>query len=388
METKPSVRVRVAEDGDAPAVAGFFREVWDPAATADSVLRGRAESAATNPVEPGLAPPSILALQGERVIGFVGSLPARFWNGGEELPGYWIKGLMVLPEFQGGPIGFLVLREAARRIPRSGALAVALAARRLFGALGYRDVGPVTNYVRVLRGGRVAARLNLDALGIDRAPAIVRRLIPIAQRSGLASLGGALVGEALRVRAALPRLASRRHEIGASRVPDAQELDQLWQSARPAVRAAAVRDGVEFDLRYGASAGAERARYRFASVRSQGRLVGVASVREPRVESDPRLAGIAVATLSDAWFDLRDDDAGLATLGAAERTARTMGADALLCSTSHPGLAQLLRRQAYFSVGANIHFLFRDTTDAQASWPAGLESWWVSRGDARSDDVF
>src|SRR5688572_14507449 len=120
METKPSARVRVAEDGDAPAVAGFFREVWDPAATADSVLRGRAESAATNPVEPGLAPPSILALQGERVIGFVGSLPARFWNGGEELPGYWIKGLMVLPEFQGGPIGFLVLREAARRIPRSG----------------------------------------------------------------------------------------------------------------------------------------------------------------------------------------------------------------------------------------------------------------------------
>jgi hypothetical protein len=230
--------------------------------------------------------------------------------------------------------------------------------------------------------------VNLDALGLDRAPAVVRRLIPIAQRSGLASFGGALVGEALRVRAALPRLASRRYEVGDERIPDAKELDQLWQSARSAVRAAAVRDGVEFDLRYGASAGAQSAHYRFASVRDHGRLIGCASVREPRVESDPRLAGISVATLSDAWFDLRDRDAGLATLGAAERTARTMGADALLCSTSHPGLAQSLRRQGYLSVGANIHFLFRDTTDTQASWPAELESWWVSRGDARSDDVF
>jgi hypothetical protein len=34
-----------------------------------------------------------------------------------------------------------------------------------------------------------------------------------------------------------------------------------------------------------------------------------------------------------------------------------------------------------------MHLLFRDA-DADASWPGGLEDWWVSRGDARADEVF
>jgi hypothetical protein len=177
------------------------------------------------------------------------------------------------------------------------------------------------------------------------------------------------------------------YEVANSRIPAQAELDELWRAGRSALRAAAVRDAVEFDLRYGPSAGAESSRYRFTSVRKDGRLAGVAAVREPRAEGDPRLAGIAVATVSDAWFDPGSEAAGLATLGAAEEAARALGADALLCSTGHPVLAGLLQRQGYLRAGGNMHLLFRDATDAETSWPRELEDWWVSRGDARSDDA-
>src|SRR5436309_539312 len=83
--------------------------------------------------------------------------------------------------------------------------------------VGYQDVGCVSNYIRILRGGKVAARIDFDALGIDRGPAVVRRLVPLAQRIGLASLGGIALGAALRFRAALARGAARDHEIGTSR---------------------------------------------------------------------------------------------------------------------------------------------------------------------------
>jgi hypothetical protein len=35
-----------------------------------------------------------------------------------------------------------------------------------------------------------------------------------------------------------------------------------------------------------------------------------------------------------------------------------------------------------------MHLLLRDVTESAPSWPLGLDHWWVSRGDAQSDDVF
>jgi hypothetical protein len=295
---------------------------------------------------------------------------------------------MVLPEYQGGPIGYAVLREAARHLPRSAALTVAPAARRLFGALGFKDLGAVPNFVRVLRGGRMAARIDLAALGIERGPVLLRRILPFAQRAGFAWLGGGILGAALRGRAAIGRISATGFGPVAAGFPDGGELDGLWTDHRESLRAGAVRDGRELAFRYGASAGEDARRYHVASIRRKGRLAGVAVVREPRREGDPRLKGIALASLSDLWFDPRDPKAGLVTLGAAEATARRLGADALLCSTGHAHLRALLGRQGYLETSGNMHLLLRDVTETAAGWPLALDQWWVSRGDARSDDVF
>src|SRR5512138_1676861 len=75
------------------AIEAFFREVWN------------APPPPLDPAAPGFG----LLIEG-RLAGYIGTLPVRFWDGVQEHSGHWMKGLMVLPQYRNGGIGFLVLR--------------------------------------------------------------------------------------------------------------------------------------------------------------------------------------------------------------------------------------------------------------------------------------
>jgi hypothetical protein len=377
----------LATDEHAGALAAFYREAWGQATTAESVLSAWRRAAAENVVAPGEAPPTAIVLEGSRVIAHCGSIPQRLWDGVAEHPAYWVKGLMVLPEYRGGPIGFLVVKELAKRLPRATNLAVAPAARRLFSALGWTDLGAVANFVRPLRPGRAALRLDVAGLGLG-LPRWVTAGVRIAQRTRLAGLAG-VAGLALDLAAATTRRAGARFTTGgAVDVPTRDELDGVWRRARATLAAGPVRDGTSLLSRFGADATAvDGASYAFVTARDGARLVGVAVLRRPKETSDPRLRGIRVATISDILFPPERADIGLAVLRGVERAARAVGGDAILCTTSHHTLARLLRRQAYIRLPGNVHFFLRDTT-AAARWPQDLQSWWLARGDGESDEVF
>ena len=188
---QPRRRVEVLRVSEAHAteLAEFFRAVWDPAATAESVTAARAAAARDNLAEPGVAPPTFAVFIEGRIVGYVGSLAVRIQVRGVEQPAYWAKGLMVLPEHRNGPIGFTVLKALVGSLPRSLALTVAPASRRLFGALGYADLGAVPNGVRFLRPDRVLARLDLAALGLGGLPTWAAPLLGSLQRLGVAAVG-------------------------------------------------------------------------------------------------------------------------------------------------------------------------------------------------------
>jgi len=336
--------------------------------------------AAENVAEPGEPPPTALVLDGTRVIGYCGSIPLRLWDGAVERPAYWTKGLMVLPEFRNGPIGFHVCKQLAAHLPRALGLVVAPAARRLFTAVGYSDLGAIGNFVRLLRPAAVARQLDVGALGLA-LPRWLTAAVRVAQRIGIAGLAGAGAGVAMDLAAAAMRRTARglttSWSVGA---PSAAELDAVWRSARGGLKASPVRDGRYLRPRFAAS-------YVFCSARDAAQLLGVAVVRRPSASSDPRLRNIRVATLSDIVFPLERRDVGLALLAAVAEAARAAGADAILCSTSHPALARLLRRQAYVPLPGNVHVLLHDRTNA-TRWPRDLSAWWLARGDGEADEVF
>ena len=79
-----------------------------------------------------------------------------------------MKGFMVLPEHRNGPIGYLVLKEAVRRLGIAAVLTVADPSRRLFEAMGFRNLGMLSNQILPLRPARIAASIDAEALGKSR----------------------------------------------------------------------------------------------------------------------------------------------------------------------------------------------------------------------------
>lgn len=383
-EPKPQIAVVRIADQHAEAVAEFFRTVWDPAATAERVRAARLAAMAVNPVEPGVDVPAWSVMSNGKILGYIGTIPTLMWNGVSETPGHWMKGFMVLAEYRNGPIGYAVLREAVKHIDLSAVMTVALPARRLFTALGFVDLGVLWNYISLLRPAQILSNLELEALGLNGLPAWALKATKWLQRSGTARFVGGLAGIGMETRKGLGRWRARGFSVSCEANIKPRELDDLWQRVRRGLSAAPVRNGAYLRWRYPV---APTSPYDLLAVRSGDRLIGVVVVRQARANGDPRLRGINVATLADIVFPVDNLAAGRAALAGAEQLARKQGADALLCSASHPALTEALRHMGYFKLPGNMHFLIRDPGN-KCSLPTTLADWWLTRGDASSDEVF
>ena len=379
----------LANEDHAESIAAFYREVWDPAATAGSVLEATRREAAENVAEPGKPPPTAVVLAGERVVGYCGSIPQRLWDGTVERPAYWLKGLMVLPEYRNGPIGYLAAKELSRHLDCSTILAAAPPALRLFSALGYSDLGAVPNWIRPLRAGTIAKRIDLHAAGAGKLPGVFTAGIRIARDLGVIGIAANTAGLAIDAVARITRLPAGNLVPTEDHPPSDAELNELWVNARGGMGATPVRDSTYLRKRFlaGQPYGASDDPYTIVTIRDRGQLVGFAAVRRPATISDARLGGIRMATASEINFPPARDDIGLALLGGIERITRDADADAVTCMTAHPSLSRLLRRQGYLRLAGNVHFLLRNVT-APAHWPAELGRWWLARGDGESDSSF
>lgn len=382
----PSVAVTRITDDISDAVAGFFRKVWTENATGESVGRARKEAARLNPAMPGADVPAVAYLRDGEVIGYLGTIPVKFWNGRVETAGHWLKGFMVLPEYQNGPVGFAVLKEMLKHVDVSGTMSVAPPARRLFKAVGFLECGVIPNYVSLLRAGRVARSIDIVNLGLGLPPWL-HRCARVAQAAGLAWAAGAMAGAGLWAWGAVRGPAVRFSTDLSGGLPPRSALDDLWARVRPTIVAGAVRDGSFLPWRYQARAGGQ---YEAVAIHERGaerRLVAIAVVRRWSDNSDERLRGIRVATLADILFRADEPAAGLAALAGAERLARRMRADAILCSSAHVAITSALRRRAYLRLPGSVHLMLRDPTGA-IGLPLTLDAWWLMRGDANSDEAF
>ena len=381
---KTSVEVIRVDDRHTAALASFIQKTWDPTASEERVRRARAASASDNPAAHGTEPPTFLLMSGGQPLGHVTTIPIRLWRSGGELPAHWVKGLMVLPEHRNGPVGFYVLKEAVTQLDTALAMVVQPAPRKLFQALGFTDLGAMPNYLRVLDPVGFLRRLDLSALGLSGVPAWARAALRFAQRSGLARVGGAAAAATTRLWILVAGGRKHRLEIRTPEEIDRPGCDELWQRVRSKIAATPTRDAAYLDWRYKKS---EPNRYSFGAVYEDGRLAGIAVVRRPRANGDPRLAGLRVATLSDLLFPPDRPRVGLAVLAAAETVARRLGADALLFSCSHSVFPPLLKRRAFAPLPGNVHPLIRAAADAQ-ELPTSLGDWWLTRGDSSADEVF
>jgi len=372
------VEIVLGSDEHAALTRAFFREVWPSDTESPAPREASSESASAGP-SPARSPSS-LAILDDRVIGYLGTIPLRFWNGEVEQSGYWFKGFMVLPEYRNGPIGFALVKELSRHVPIGFVITVQPASWRLFKAIGLTHLGALENRLRLLRPACVFRKIDFDRLGISGTSRGVSTAVKVAQRIGVAGVGGMLVGGVLGAWSMLR--GSQAKGIRATVVDriDRAEYDALWSRSRQRFQFAQVRDG-EYVQRRFLSGGA----YTLIEARDDATLVGFGAVRRPRSEGDERLAGLVVAPLSDVFTPLDRTDAALAILACAEKAARSLGADALMCSASHPFLLSALSARAYLRVPPTLQFLARV---GKGESVGSISDWWLLRADGNADEGF
>lgn len=357
-------------------LADFYRRTWDASATEESVHRARRDSALHNAVAPGEEVPTFLFLDGGHAVGHVTTIPIRLWDGTQERAAHWLKGLMVLPEYRNGPVGFLLLRHAVTELGCAMAFVVQPEARKLFAALGFADAGAMPNRIRLLRPAAVLRAIDLDSLPL-RLPAVARRALALV-RSSRALTHAA--GQGVQAATALRSLGASGPAAVADGPIEDTEVNAVWTRMRSGLRAAPVRSAAALRRRYLQNGG-----YQAITVREHGAVAGAAFLRAPAESGDERLRGLRVATLSDLTAPLDRPDIALGLIRGAEACARRMNADALLCSGTHESLLRLLARRGYFHIPANVHLLLRDPERTMAEQ---LPDWWLMRGDSGADEVF
>jgi len=380
------LRVRRLGEADADSIAEFIRAAaWDPDATPESARNMLRTAAADNPFEPGEGPPTVGVFMGARLVGYVSSIPTRFWNGSGYAAAHWIKGWWVLEEYRNTPIGFLLLKEMLKQVGLVASMPASLLPRRLSEALGMRDLGAVRDYVAPLRPARLLRKLDFERLEHLKAlPAPLSLAVRLARIPPFAQAVGAVIVLSLATLRLPSASAGRRlSALLGARLPDEAALDSLWMRAQRALSSSATRSGAYLRWRYESAASGH---YAFATVWRADELVALAVLAPPRRSSDPRIAGLAIGSVVDLVLDPDCAGALPRVLGVARRWARSAGYDALLLTASRRALRAPLLRAGYLPAPGNIHLLLRDPGGSHGL-STDLDAWMVTRGDAWGDHL-
>ncbi|WP_331049931.1 hypothetical protein [Gemmatimonas sp.] len=376
------IRCVAASTEHAAGLAEFFRINWGAQTTPDEVVRSMETSAAENVAEPGRIPPATIAVRGGEVLAYCGSIPTQFRLCGSTQSAYWAKGLWVLEQYRGGPLGYMVLKEFSASVEIAAALTVDPASRRLFEGLGYQNLGTLPNLVQPVSFERLGRHMRGIVERQANLPSVVRRGARVVDTLGIGRAGGMMADAMVwMLRAVRPS----RYEVAMA--PDITDdaLHHLWDRSRDAAPASPVRDAHALRTRY--QLGMPKSEYFPIVARREGELVGLAIMKRPKAMPDGRLGGVSAASLSDILALPNQPGLDAALLDGCYGAARAEGAAAIVFSPALQRWRDSARRLGYFAMPGNVHFLLKHPA-AAGTVPGVLNQWHLTRGDAESDASF
>ena len=361
--------MRLYEPGLAQACERFTRRAWpktnDHAGAGEN---GDAEALA----------PRVLFLKGDEVIGHIATVPVRLALAGRVVNASWAVGLMVLPEHRNGPVAPLLVKKLNQTVEIGLTLHVEEAALRIFKGVGWRHLGVIAQYIRVLNPRafvRTFARRG-DKFLSGRSARLWRALTrvsgPVAALVSVAFSGLALVG-ALRHQIVPGATVVEEHGFDAS-------YTRLAERTKGKFAAWVWRDAPYLMARYGRRMGA----YRLLACRRQTRLLGYCIVKLRQFQNDPRMGDIRMGTIVDCVFDPEAPEVLDTLLQSAVALCRREAVDVVFCSASLRELGRGLRRHAFIPTRGTLNAAFHDRTGTiREDLP--LESWHLMRGDSDAD---
>ncbi len=304
-----------------------------------------------NPANPGGEPQAWLfeTPGAGEVAGYLGSIPVALEIQGRPLRAGWTVDLVVLPEYRARGVAPFLYRAWLETVDAGLALGTTPGSLALLKGLGWREVGFLSCYRRVLRTGTYLRERGAGPLAGVLAAPLDALLAPRRPAKGTLERGPLPEGE----------------------------LDALWDRTAGRLGIAARRDRAYVDWRFRRRPGGS---YELIAMRKEGRLDAVA------VLSERRQRGRRIGLVVDLWGD---PDALPALLQHAVLEFRERGADVVHAYALHEALGAALASAGFRPRPSTIRLLYRPgdgagdpLRDAGADDPG---RWWVTLGDSDQD---
>ena len=287
------------------------------------------------------------------LLGQMASMPVTLWWGDREVRASWGMDFFVRKQAEGRGLGPMLVRTWIDSVDAALAIGLTPPAHALYRRLGFRDVGAVPFFLKVLDHGAVARRR-------------------------LGKLPGTLVAPLLRVGLALRtgRWSEPRPGVEVRPVSTlGAEHDALWESARGSYAMCVRRDAAYLRWKY---LEAPHRQYELLEARRDGAVVGLAVSRHEHYR------GLRLGWLIDAFADASDAAARVALVSAVLGRFREAGVARVQAYAMSAALQDTLRQFGFFAGPSTALFCVKTAADAQAPFD-DPGRWHVTFGDSDQD---
>ncbi len=376
--------VCVYHEGLAEPLRRFAQRVWNGERPTRPRIEASVHASPQNEDTRPQRSPTFLFLKDEDVIGHIATHAVRLLLDTQVAPAYWVVGFMVLPEFRNGLIGPLLIKEVNRTLDLAMTLHVEEPVLRIFKGLGWKHLGVVPQYVRVLNPWSLLKNIRMDRMaflgklggeGSGRLACLIsHRLIRPAVATGCALVDKVCSGVTSLLRPCVaPGSVTEEEQFDAS-------YDTLWANVGAKYGTLVVRDRAYLEARYGQQMG----RYRLLACRREDKLMGYCILRTKQFRDEPRMGNARMGSIIDCLFDPDEPGTFQLLLREAMQAFIREGVDVVFCSASHSTLRRLLLLNGFLRIPGSLNFAYYDRAGI-LSPEVDLDSWHLMRGDSDAD---
>ena len=294
--------------------------------------------------------PPVWVVKSEReIVGQVATIPVELKAGENTTKAVWILEFILLPEFRGQGLGKRLVEEVGKSYPTMITLGINEASTRVFTSLGWKPLGGIHRYHRMLFLGSAAKKGGLTGGALDLLSLPLRISLKGWQQAG-------------------------RFEIRHDQTVDA-ELDTLWKRASRQWQAAVRREHRYLTWQFLSQPGKK---FELIKLYERGTLAGYAVLFFRRGGAAGRPPKAAI---SDLVYDERKSaevidgllDAALQM--AIERRAGSLVTDVLdLC------LERRLKKHGFWRIQKSPRFMASSTEFSEVLYRP--ENWYLTRADS------
>ncbi len=332
-------------------------------------------------------PPTFLFLKDDEVLGHITSIPVGLFIHSRFIPAHWMVGFMVLPEYRNGPIGPLLIKKVNETLDFAMTLHVEDNVLRIFKGLGWKHLGVIPQFIRVLNTYRLLKEVNIGQLPFLKGRRnVTRKWLGWGLSNTLTRYFIAL-SASLAIKIWNLCKATIRPNFGLFKVIEEYSFDAsfdtLWEGIRGKFDAMVVRDRSYLENRFGGRI----EKYRLLTCRRNDRLIGYCILKVKSFINDPRMGNTRVGTIVDCLFD-PEDFSGLQLLFfEASKLFNKEKVDAIFCAASYLPLQKFLIRNGFMEISGNLNFAFHGSF-IEPFGELNLSEWHLMRGDSDADANF